>query len=205
MNNQVVVIRGDVIGSRKIKNKESFWEQIDEVISRVNEEFREEFLFQFEIFNGDELMGVCRNSKKAYEVSAKIIEYLHPHKIRIVISEGNLDKKRKTKKLSELDGEVFWNASREINALKKTKGQFSFVSGDKKKDSIITSLGDLLALLKYEWTHRETEIIQLYDKIKNQQEVAKRLKISQQSVSDGLIRSKHKRIRESEKVLIEFL
>jgi Mn-dependent DtxR family transcriptional regulator len=49
------------------------------------------------------------------------------------------------------------------------------------------------------------EIIYIFSKNIAKREVSKRLKISQQSVSDRLKRSKYKKIRESEEVLIEIL
>ena len=205
MNNSVVVIRGDVIGSRKIDHKEQFWKKLDKIISILNKQFGNYFLYPFEIFSGDEITGICKNPKDAYIISSKLIELLHPDDIRIVISEGELDKQRKTKKLTELDGEVFWKASQEIAKLKESGRFFSFALIDEIKNSIISNVADLLTELKHEWTKRESEIIRVYEKSPNQLIAGKELGITQQSISAGIKRSKFEIIRETERSLIDFI
>ncbi|MHA1259231.1 MAG: SatD family protein, partial [Candidatus Heimdallarchaeaceae archaeon] len=198
MRNKIVVLRGDVVGSRMLEDKALFWKKLDSVISRINKEFSEVLLYKIEISNGDEITGVCTRVRDSFIISSRLIEYLYPFKIRIVISEGKIDQQRKTRKLGELDGEVFWFASEEMKKLKKSKRLFSFFLSRREHRRITSSLANLLSELKYEWTNKEKEIIQLYDALRNQIQVAQRLNISQQSVSDGLRRAKYKIIREAE-------
>ena len=205
MRNRVAIIRGDMIKSREVDEKEEFWEKIDKNIEKINKEFKEKLLFNLEIFKGDEITGICSNSRDAYIISSRLIEHLHPLKIRVVISEGDLDENRKTDRLNELDGEVFWNASIAMNQLKKSKRYMSIIITDRSTNRILTSLADILTELKYDWTSKEKEIIQVYESKRNQKRSAKKLKISQQSISDGLKRAKYKQIREAEKALLEFI
>ncbi|MBY9001220.1 MAG: hypothetical protein KGD64_09920 [Candidatus Heimdallarchaeota archaeon] len=204
MTNNEVIIRGDIISSRRIKDKENFWVRLNQVISGINKEYSNELKFQLELFSGDAITGICSNKKAAFTITSRFIELLLPYKIRMVISEGEIDYQRKTMKLSELDGEVFWKASIEIDKLKEKKRYFSVITGQ-REDPIMSSLADIISELKYEWTPKEKEINHLYDLMKNQNEVATKLGISQQSVSDGLRRSKYKQIRKAEQTLIDFI
>ena len=205
MNSEVVVIRGDMIKSREIKEKAEFWKKLDHTIERVNKNFKKNLLSKFEIFKGDEITGICHNLKEGYIIISEIIECLHPLKIRIVISEGTIDYNRKTEVLNELDGEVFWNASKAMNELKKSKRYIRIITKHNQNDEILTSFADILAELKYDWTEKEREIIEFYDIFINQNKVARKLHISQQSVSDGLRRAKYNQIRNAEKTLIDFI
>ena len=123
----------------------------------------------------------------------------------MVISEGSIDQNRRTENLNELDGEVFWNSSTAMNELKKSKRYVRFTTSNPENDRLVSDIADLLADLKYEWTEKEKEIIQYYEELSNQNKVARKLHISQQSVSDGLRRAKYKQIRETENALIEFI
>jgi hypothetical protein len=200
-----VVIRGDMIKSRKNKEKTAFWNKLDSVIADINDEFHEELVFKFEIFKGDELTGICLNIKEAYEIAAKIFEYISPLKIRLVISEGEIDQERKTERLQELDGEVFWKASEEMKLLKQSKRFISFRLVNEEISSLVSKMADLITELKYEWTETEKKIIKLYEEHNNQLIVAEKLDVTQQSISDGLRRAKYKIIREAEKALVDFL
>ncbi len=204
MARDFVVIRGDVVSSRFIEEKENFWKHIDSVIDEMNRKYRKILLYSFEIVKGDEFTSVCRSVPEAFMISQILIEKMLPHMIRLVISAGELDQGRITDNLNELDGEVFWKASKAIEILKSQKRLFRFEINDGYND-VISSLGNLILELKYEWTSREREIIELYKAYNNQIKVAKKLKISQQSVSDGLRRAKFKLIKEAEKSLIEFI
>jgi len=205
MYSEAVVIRGDMIKSREVKAKEEFWKKLDHVISRINREFRKKLIRKFEIFKGDEITGMSENLRDAYAIVSKLMEYLQPLKIRMVISEGSIDQNRRTENLNELDGEVFWNSSTAMNELKKSKRYVRFTTSNPENDRLVSDIADLLADLKYEWTEKEKEIIQYYEELSNQNKVARKLHISQQSVSDGLRRAKYKQIRETENALIEFI
>ncbi len=214
MNETAVIIRGDIIGSKKIPNKGDFWNKLDNVIKDVNEEFKQYLEYDIEIFKGDEITAMVKNPRKkgdedpvkiAYKIASKMFEYLSPIKIRLVISEGEIDSQRKTDKLNEKDGEVFWNASQTLQDLKKSKRFIRFSLKNREKNPMASSMADLITELKYQWTETEKEIIRLYETHNNQEKVADELKTTQQSVSDGLRRSKHKIIREAEKVLVDFL
>ena len=205
MYSQAVVIRGDMIKSRDVHAKEEFWKKLDNVIVKINREYRRKLIARFEIFKGDEITGMCENLNNAYQIVAQLIEYLHPLKIRLVISEGKIDQNRETDKLNELDGEVFWNASSAMNELKRTKRYIKFTTGKQVNDDLISNFADIIADMKYDWSEKEKEIVLIYEELQNQSKVAKKLKISQQSVSDGLRRARYKQIRNAEKALKEFL
>ncbi len=205
MYSKAVVIRGDMIKSREALEKAEYWKKLDQVISKINRKFKKQLLSKFEIFKGDEITGMCENLKIAYIIVSQIFEYLHPLKIRMVLSKGDIDQKRQTENLNEQAGEVFWNASAAMNELKRSKRYIRFTTKNDLNDSILTNLADIVTELKYDWTEKEKEIITFYEEFENQNRVAKKMRISQQSVSDGLRRARYKQIRDAEEALIEFI
>ena len=204
MARDFVVIRGDVVDSTLIDQKENFWKHFDKVLEELNKEHKENLLYPFEIVKGDEFTGVSKSTSSAYDIAKELIEKMFPFQVRVVISAGELDQSRISNNINELDGKVFWKASKAIDELKKSKRYFRFELDDAYND-IISSLADMIVEIKVGWTKRELEIIKQYDKFRNQKQTAKELKISQQSVSDGLRRAKYKLIREVEQSLLAFI
>jgi hypothetical protein len=204
MTRDFVVIRGDVVDSTLIRKKDVFWKHFDKVLVDLNKEYKKDLRYSFEIVKGDEFTGVANSASRAYKVANELIEKMFPYHIRVVISVGELDQSRLSDNINELDGRVFWKASKAIDNLKKIKRYFRFELDD-SYNNVISALADLITEIKTGWTTRELEIIQHYERFKNQKRTAKELKISQQSVSDGLRRAKYKLIREAEKSLLEFI
>ncbi|MHA2256027.1 MAG: SatD family protein [Candidatus Heimdallarchaeaceae archaeon] len=204
MAKDFVVIRGDVVDSTLIDKKENFWKHFDKVLEELNREYKDNLRYPFEIVKGDEFTGVSSSTTSAYDIAKELIEKMFPYHVRVVVSAGELDQSRISKNINELDGKVFWKASKAIDELKKSKRYFRFEIDDKSND-VISSLADMIVEIKVNWTKRELEIIKHYDRYGNQKQTAKELKISQQSVSDGLRRAKHKLIREAEKSLLGFI
>lgn len=204
MERDFVVIRGDVVDSTLIEKKELFWKHFDKVLEELNKEYKKDLLYPFEIVKGDEFTGVVNSTPRSYNIANKLIEKMFPYHVRVVISAGELDKSRMSDNINELDGKVFWKASKAIDNLKKSKRYFRFEIDDSINE-IISSLADLIVEIKVGWTERELEIIKQYNRFNNQKRTAKELKISQQSVSDGLRRAKYKIVREAERSLIEFI
>ena len=110
-----------------------------------------------------------------------------------------------TRNASLMDGQAFWDADKYLEMIKNKKLYFYFDFGNKLMDEMLTAMANLVTAFKNKWTQKERAIISLYETFNNQEVVAKKCKIRQQSVSNALKRSHWHEIRSSEEIILKVL
>jgi DNA-binding CsgD family transcriptional regulator len=103
-----------------------------------------------------------------------------------------------------MDGPAFHLASAELTGLKSSAYLFSLRSGH-PSDALASALFNQLLLPTYRWTPRQRKIVRTYRELSRQQAVAKKLRISQQAVSQALRSVDWSAFKESETRLETFL
>jgi hypothetical protein len=199
------IIVGDVIGSIRIEEREDYWNLIQDTINHINKKYEKSLYAPLIILKGDEISAVLNDISMSYSIIRDFQELFIPYEIRFVCTYGEVDVAINTKNASMMDGPGFWKAGEFLLDLKKKKRYVHYDLGDEKFNNLINALTNLIIRIKYEWTDRELTMIKLYEKQGNQNEVAKILGISQQSVSDALRRSYWEGIREAETTVIDTL
>ncbi len=180
---------GDVMSSRKIKDKEAFRKKLDKVCSEINMDYAGDIYADFRILKGiDEIEGVLLNISKSYEIMTALSEQLFPQSMRFVIALDYIDTALETRYVTKMDGPAFHKASDMIHALKKTRLFFEMSAGNETLDIAINGEVNLIMLLKKTWSIRQHQIVREYREKKNQDQAAKALGITQQSVSRTLKR-----------------
>ena len=104
-----------------------------------------------------------------------------------------------------MDGPAFWKENDCLEYLRNKKRYFMFDLGDETVDTMLTTIANLIAFIKNNWSKREREIIDLYEKFRKQDNVAKKYNISQQAVSNALKRAQWQIVRESEGTILRVL
>ncbi|MCZ7372150.1 MAG: SatD family protein [Candidatus Methanoperedens sp.] len=189
MRQKLYVMMGDVMSSRKIKEKEAFRKKLDKVCREINMAYAGDIYADFRILKGiDEIEGVLLNISKSYEIMTALSEQLFPQSMRFVIALDYIDTALDTRYVTKMDGPAFHKASDMIHGLKKTKLFFEMSAGNEALDIAINGEVNLIMLLKKNWSIRQHQIVREYREKKNQDEVAKALGITQQSVSRTLKR-----------------
>jgi len=189
MRQKLYVMMGDVMSSRKIKEKEAFRKKLDKVCREINMAYAGDIYADFRILKGiDEIEGVLLNISKSYEIMTALSEQLFPQSMRFVIALDYIDTALDTRYVTKMDGPAFHKASDMIHGLKKTKLFFEMSAGNEALDIAINGEVNLIMLLKKNWSTRQHQIVREYREKKNQDEVAKALGITQQSVSRTLKR-----------------
>lgn len=206
MPKKLYVMSGDVVSSRRIKNKELFQKRLEKICDYVNRDYSANLYAEFKILKGiDEIEGVLLNISKMYEIISLILEQLYPYSMRFAFVFDSIDTAIETRDASRMDGPAFHKVSDILKNLKESKLIFAMSTGNDITDSLISGQINSILLLKKKWSANQYLIARKYKETNNQYEVAKELGITQQAVSKALTRSMWKEIRYIEEGLNKVL
>ena len=195
MRQKLYVISGDVISSRRIRDKEAFQKKLEGICAGVNTAHAGDIYAGFKIIKGiDEIEGVLLNISGIYEIIASILEQLYPDSMRFAVALDYIDTAVETRDTAKMDGPAFHKASDIMDTLKKSGLMFEISTGDEIMDTMISGEINLILLLKKKWSPKQHRVVSEYKKSGNQYEAAKALGITQQAVSKALARSMWKEI-----------
>lgn len=202
MGKDYYLLIGDVVDSRKIRNREEFQERLRELLEDINRKFKDDIYAQFKILKGvDEFGGVLKEPSNIYEIIKKIHENILPKKVRSVLAKGGIDVSLEKKDVEYMDGPVFHRANELMEDLKKSKFYFQLKVSDELIDSAIFGQINALMLLKNDWTEKQFSVIQKYQELGSQNKVANEMGITPQAISKSLDRSNYKKIKQIERKL----
>ncbi|MFO7966277.1 MAG: SatD family protein [Archaeoglobaceae archaeon] len=189
MRDKLFVLLGDVVASRKIREKENFQKKLISACEKVNSDYLEDLYAELKILKGkDEIGGVLLYMSNIFHIISTIQSEIHPQLMRFVLVFDHLDTALNTRDTAKMDGPAFYKASEIMGDLKKSNLMFDMMVGDTVIDTAISNQINLILLLKKDWTQRQHQIVQDYEKTGNQYETAKNLNITQQSISKTLSR-----------------
>ncbi|MBI5458122.1 SatD family protein [Methanobacterium sp.] len=206
MNREGHVLLGDIVSSKKIKNRAKFQKKLMKACDAINQAHNDNIIAEMKIIKGsDEIGCLLGNLAPLYDIIDGISNDLYPVKIRFVLVNGKIDTGFETKDISQMDGPAFHQASKLIMDLKKEKLIFNMSTSNKILDILITNNINLIYLLKKRWSSAKLEIIHSYERWGDQRKVASKLGISQQTVSYHLMSSNWKEIKKMEAELNQSL
>lgn len=202
MKKQLCVILGDVISSRRIKDKEAFQNKLQETCNEINTLYADYIYAEFKILKGiDEIEGILFDLSRSYEIISAILERLYPNLMRFVLVDDYIDTAIESRDVAKMDGPAFHKASDIMGELKKSKLIFGISIEDKTIENLICGEINLILLFKKNLSAKQHLIAKEYKQTGSQHEVAKRLGITQQAVSKALNRSLWEEIRHIEQGL----
>ncbi|MEW6011621.1 MAG: SatD family protein [Euryarchaeota archaeon] len=203
-SNEFYLLLGDVLSSRKIKNREKFQSKIIESSSKLNNIYEKDFYAKLSIIKGsDEIGAVLVNLRPVYPIINFLSQYLYPNYLRFVVVKGAIDTSVSTKDVSKMDGPVFHQAADYMLSLKQEKLIFKMDTQNFITDTLISNNINLLYLLKKKWSPSKNRIIAQYKKTRKQKLTAEKLGLKQQTVSYHLQSAQYKEIEKIEQNLME--
>lgn len=196
MKQKLFVFLGDVVSSRKISDRNEFQMLLENLCCEINARYANEIQAPFKTLKGlDEIGGALNNIHTIYNIITTISECLYPRQMRCALVYDYVDTALESKEISKMDGPAFHRAAQAIMELKKTELLFRLLAEDEVLDKALEGEINLMLLMRRERTPKQRLIVNEYELVKNQQEVASRLGISQQSVSLALRRSRWKLLK----------
>lgn len=155
----------------------------------------------------DTLSGVLKRPDMSYRICRMVNEGIWPDAFRFAIVRGHLDVAIRSRDAARIDGPAFHTAADLIERAKRENLYYAFQSATEpdESDMLLTQLASVLHMSRARWTSRQRSIIELYEKLGSQNAVAGRLHISQQAVSDALVKSCYREISRADEAVTSAL
>ncbi len=180
------VVIGDLVASRKMPDRNRVQDKLKEAMDHVNEHFRSEIIAPFIITRGDEIAAVFKTIYSINKIINNFIDILFPIQIRFGIGRGELTTSINTGLATEIDGPGFYVGAEALEEARRTRRWIIFRLNNPLFDKSLTSLKNLLIVLKQSWSPHQRKICRLYEEIGSQKKVAESLQVSQQAVAKSL-------------------
>ncbi len=181
------ILLSDIAGSRNITDRKRFEKKLAATLQQVQQQYADVFEMPIQVWKGlDETAAMLRAPWQLYNVMDAVDEGIAPLTMRFVLVRGRVDTMPEDGNISKADGEAFHIAAARMLELKKEDLKFSCATGDADFDAAWQGQLNLLWLLKRGWTARQRIIYRMYRETALQDVVAKKLGISQQTVSKTL-------------------
>jgi predicted XRE-type DNA-binding protein len=195
-NTTTSVITGDIINSRQIKNSGLWLTPLKKILSSEGNSPG-----TWEVYRGDSFQIEINDPPKAFLIALKIkatIKCIKDLDVRMAIGIGKKDFVRS--KITESNGEAFINSGEKLETLKKEKQNLAIKSAWPEFDKEINLCIRLALIAMDNWTTGAAQLIKILidNQDITQSKLAKKLKISQSSVSEKKKRAFYSEIMELE-------
>ena len=196
MTEDLFVFLGDVISSKKLEHRENFQNKLINGCNIINKLYKPDIYSYMNIIKGsDEIGVVLKDVSKFYSIMDVISKTIGPNLMRFVLVKGQIDTGLNQREISRMDGPAFHKASNLMDMLKNEKLIFKMDTGDPIFDKLVTNNINLIYLIEKKWSSKKINIINEYEKIRDQRKVAAKYGIKQQDVSYHLNSSNYGEIR----------
>jgi len=195
----------DLIGSSSIRHRDLSQRKLVEAYQQINEIYKKDFYAPIKITRGDEIAGVLQQSDNLYRIADSINEMVYPVRLRFVFVKELLTAGLNTRDAAIIDGPAFKIAGELLLRVKMEKKDFVFNLGNLILDDILTTLSNLLSVIKNDWTEKQRKVVKLYHELKNQSELADKLGVSQQNIAKTLKSVDWLKVQEAEEALNRLL
>lgn len=191
-----IAIIGDIIQSKKIKDRSESQKILQTVLNDINKKYSEDIVSKFMITLGDEFQGLLNRGENIMNIITEIEVKIYPVKIRFGVGIGEITTDINPDIPIGADGPAYYNARKMIENLKSTEKKNKaaesniMIASDvdnEKVDILLNSILSLCTTIREKWTERQREIVfNCLEHGDNQSETAERFGISQSSVQKSL-------------------
>jgi len=179
------VVLGDVVGSREVTDREALQRHLQRSMEEINRRCGNDIRADFSLLKGvDEFGGVLTGVSALYEVVKTIYRGTYPTAVRFAGAYDRVDVGSTRNDVAEMDGPAFHLADGLLSDLDADSRLFSLHTGGDLFDILIGNYVNLCLMQMNEWTPREMEIVDAYERLGTQSEAAGELDVSQQRVSN---------------------
>jgi hypothetical protein len=186
VSQQKYLLLGDVVASRHISQRKPFEKKLAAVLEKVMADYKKQVEIPITIWKGlDEVAAIIKPAA-VYNIINEINNGIYPQAMRFVLVKGKIDITPGITDIAKMDGAIFHEAVSYMNALKKEKTTFKQVSGHTANDIALNNQVNLLMLIKKRWTEKQRNVYIAYALGETQEDIAKKMKITQQTVSKTL-------------------
>ncbi len=185
---EALALLTDVKGSRHLRERQSFFEELQRALEEVNEEHEDSLVAPLEFQKGlDELGAIVDPQGDIGQILIRLWTAFHPVEARFALVEGPLDLVPESDEPSVrlYDGPALHAAAAAIEAMKRQRRPLH-LEHTGTYDERLSLYGSLLYLRILDWTPRQLTIFQAYREGIMQREIGERYGITQPTVSELL-------------------
>jgi Mor family transcriptional regulator len=199
-----IVLIGDIVASRKIKDRASIQKQLTAAIRQLNRT-NSNLLSPYTITLGDEFQAVYAKADHLFSDLVSILLALYPEQVRFSIGIGTIDTPINKQQAIGMDGPAFYLARKGIEQL-KASGYLFIVNGlpDKQQDIVNNSLF-LVSHHLGKWKQSRLSVFQLLQQGLSVSDMTKKLKLSDKAIyktiDQGELKIVHQLFLDVEKVI----
>jgi hypothetical protein len=153
-----IAVIGDLIDSKKIKNRFEFQMRFSKNLEAVNQ-WRAESPYTLTL--GDEFQALYTDAKGLFYDLFHIRECIYPVRCRFSIGIGEITTAINSKQAIGMDGPAFHQARESINHLKKTGRLLSIVGLPDKKNNLFHPAINILWESTANWNHNRLKILRM--------------------------------------------
>lgn len=179
------VITADLVESRRLTDRALVQRRLLNLIHSLNLGFRRGLVGPFMVTLGDEIQGMLKDLSAVPNAVTRIHEVFHPREITVGVGIGALATPL-AKRVTEMDGPAFVNSRIAVELAKKEGLEVVVRSGVGRIDDTLNAVYGLLGGIQVGWTDAQWERFNLYRRLGTIDRVAKKLKVSKQSISKSL-------------------
>ncbi|MCM8821130.1 MAG: SatD family protein [Candidatus Omnitrophica bacterium] len=204
MKEKFLAVTGDIIGSRQAKMRFNLQKSLINTCAVVNAKFSNFIVVNFTITIGDEIQGLLKINAPVLKITGYFEEKLHPYKIRFGIGEGTVSTSFYDT-TTKMDGECFLNSRKALQQSKEEKRHIKIILDNKSIEPLIDIICFWIEKTKQEWTELQFKRFYLYKNLGSIEKVAKKEKVTRQSIGKSLKRSKYDLVIKSEEIINNIL
>ena len=194
------VLTADVIGSRKLKDRDLSRKQIEKAISELNTARKAFIVSKFSLLRGDEIQGVIFPPQEAIVMARFLRFYLRPVRVRIGIGIGDIATEIDENNPWNMDGNAFHRARKALEEIKISRQPVTFInSAEENFDYNLNVILALMDVISNRWTDGQWEAIHTYEQMGTYQKAAQVLKVKPQNVAKRCQAANWKVFSEAEK------
>jgi hypothetical protein len=181
MTDRIVVLIGDIVLSRKIKDRVSFDSILMSTLNKLSHQ-NPAILSPYTLTIGDEIQAVFNRASFLFHDAVSILAATNPEKMRFSIGVGVLNKPINPELAIGMDGPAFYNARDGIGLLKKTSDLF-YISGDDIPHlDLLRQTLSLISSNMIKWNKTRLQTLEMLQENVSVKEIATRLQISDRAV-----------------------
>ena len=189
-----IAIIGDIKKSKKLKDRNIVQSNMKKALDNINAKYSKDISSKFLITLGDEFQGLLHNGSNVVNIIQEIQSDMYPVEIRFGIGVGQITTDINFEMAIGADGPGYYKARQAIEFLKenerknKTHALDIRIEIDRDNDEaaiMLNTILSLLAVVKYNWTDRQREIIwDMMEHKDSQAKSAHRLKVAQSTIQE---------------------
>ncbi|BAS29319.1 SatD family protein [Limnochorda pilosa] len=200
----------DVVGSRRLPDRERAQREIEGVLEQVNREAVGSLRSPLGLIRGDEIQGVLRPDGDPLawvrRLRYRLVQLQPPVRLRVGLGLGEVATAFEGRHTWELDGPAFHRSREALEAARAARGPATLLrSGRRDLDEGVNALLGLLDALVGRWTAEQWEAIAAYEDAGTYQRAAGRLGIAFQNVQKRCAAAHWNEVRAAEAYLDQLL